>query len=154
MQSNGARIAVLAVAIGVVVALFVVLSGGDDDEGGDTTAASETTQTQEPSPKPKEDREKKERPKPEPKPEIATIEFAGGAPVGGVQELEFQAGERILFRVSSDQEAEFHLHGYDVEQTAPANGQTTFDLPADIEGVFELEDHATGAPVAEISVTP
>jgi hypothetical protein len=150
MGSNGARFAVLALALAAVVVLFVVLSGGDDDES--TTVASTTTTEQEPAGSGKEP--EKEKPKPEPKPEVPTIEVKGGQPVGGVQELEFTAGKRILFRITSDAEAEFHLHGYDVEQSVPAGGETTFDLAADVEGVFELEDHETLAPIAEITVAP
>lgn len=150
MQSNGARIAVVAVAIGVVVALFFVLRGEEDDAGPETAAVPTATEVEEPDP----NRAEKPKPEPEPEPQVATIAVEGGQPVGGVQKLEFEAGSRMLFRITSDQDAEFHLHGYDVEQTAPANGATTFDLAADIEGVFELEDHATAAPIAEISVTP
>jgi hypothetical protein len=60
----------------------------------------------------------------------------------------------VRFVVTSDQAALFHLHGYDVEQSAPAGGKTEFDLPANIEGVFELEDHETLVQIAEISVVP
>ena len=152
MGSNGARFAVIAVAVAAVVALFVVLSGGDDDESTTTSVASTTTTEAEPMGG--EDKPEKEKPKPKPKPEVPTIEVKGGQPVGGVQELEFDAGGRILFRVTSDIDAEFHLHGYDIEQGVPAGGETTFDVPADIEGVFEFEEHDTLAPIAEITVSP
>jgi hypothetical protein len=61
----------------------------------------------------------------------------------------------MRFRVSSDDaDAEFHLHGYDIGRGVSGGKPVTFDVPAEIEGVFELEDHATGAPIAEISVSP
>ena len=151
MESRGARFAVLTVAVAAVVVLFVVLSGGDDDDAT-TTAAQTTTTEQEPGGG--GDEPDKEKPKPEPEPEVPTVEVRGGQPVGGVQKLEFESGERILFKVSSDADAVFHLHGYDVEQSVPAGGATTFDLAADIEGVFELEDHETLAPIAEVTVAP
>jgi hypothetical protein len=148
MGSNGTRLAVVALAVGAAVVLFIVLSGGDD-EPSSTTAATNTTQTTT-----KEERPEKPKPKPKPEPEVPAIVVRGGEPVGGVQKLEFQSGDRVRFVVRSDQAAVFHLHGYDVEQSVPANGRTEFDLPADIEGVFELEDHETLAQIAEVSVVP
>jgi len=143
----------IAVAVGVMVVLFLVLS--DEEAETPTTTAAATTETQPPEPEAEpEEPGDEEAEKPKPKPAVPAIEVRGGQPVGGVQELEFRAGERVRFKVTSDTAAEFHLHGYDVEQSAPAGGATTFDIPADIEGVFELEDHATGAPIAEIAVVP
>jgi hypothetical protein len=152
MESRGARFVVLTVAVAAVVVLFVVLSGDDDDQT--TTAAQTTTAEQEPAGGDDNAKKEKQKPKPEPEPEVPTIEVKGGQPVGGVHKLEFVSGERILFKVSSDADAVFHLHGYDVEQGVPAGGSTTFDLAADIEGVFELEDHETLAPIAEVTVAP
>jgi hypothetical protein len=148
MESKGARLAVLAIAIGAVVALFVVLSDGDDDgQSQDAVAQGTTTESR------REGGERPER-KPQPKPQIPTIALEGGQPVGGVQQLEFAAGETIRFRISSDSAAEVHLHGYDIEREIPAGKPVTLDVRAAIEGVFELENHATTAPIAEISVTP
>ncbi len=152
MQSNGARIAVVAVAIAALVGLFLVLS---NDKAKTPTTASVATTTQQQEPRdPDKEKKEKQKEKPDPKPEVPTIEVKGGAPVGGVQELEFVAGERMLFKITSDQDAEFHLHGYDVEQSVAAGGETTFDLAADIEGVFELEDHETAEPIGEVTVAP
>jgi hypothetical protein len=153
MGSNGARFAVLAVAVAAVVALFVILSGGDDEDLSTTTAA-QTAPTTEVEPTDGPDKPEKERPKPAPEPEVPTIEVKGGQPVGGVQDLQFQTGERILFKVTTDTALTFHLHGYDIEQSAPAGGSTTFDVPADIEGVFEFEEHDLLTPLAEVTVAP
>ena len=89
-----------------------------------------------------------------PEPAVPVIEIEGGQPVGGVQELEVTSGESIGIRVSSDAAYEIHLHGYDVAQEVAAGGSTEFDVPADIEGVFELEIEETVTPIAEISVVP
>lgn len=151
MESKGARLAVLAAAIGAVVALFLVLSDDDEEQSQDAAAVQTTAEGR---PNGAERPERKPKPDPKPKPEIPTIEVRGGQPVGGVQQLDFEAGESMRFRVSSDADAEFHLHGYDIERGVSAGKPVTFDVPAEIEGVFELEDHATGAPIAEISVSP
>lgn len=147
MGSPGARALVAVLAVGAAVALFIVLS--DDEESTSTTAVSTTETT-----KPQDGgggSDKPDKPKP---PEVPTIEVKGGQPVGGIKELEFESGGRILFRITSDQPAEFHLHGYDVVKQAPAGGEAVYDLPAEIEGVFELENHDTAAQLAEISVVP
>ncbi len=86
--------------------------------------------------------------------EAPTIEIENGQPVGGVQDLTFTAGDDIRFNVKSDTAAGVHFHGYDVEQEVEAGGQVSFDVPADIEGVFELELEETATPLAEISVEP
>jgi len=151
MGSNGTRIALLAAAVVAAVALFVVLSSGGDDEPSTTSASTTSTTTQSEPPK---EKEPKEKPKPKPEPEVPTVEVKDGQPVGGVQELEFEAGGEIEFNVTSNTDMEFHFHGYDVEQGVSAGGTTTFKMPADIEGVFELEEHDLGTLLAEITVSP
>ena len=145
-MSGGARVAILAVAIGAAVALFLVLNGGDDESDTTTSAATAKTTTAEAF--------EPDKAKPEPKPEVATIEIEDGEPVGGVQELSFKAGEDIRFVVESDEAWEVHFHGYDVAQDVEAGGKTEFDVPADIEGVFEAELEETATPIAEITVEP
>jgi hypothetical protein len=87
-------------------------------------------------------------------PSLATIVVRDGQPVDGVQELEFTRGERISFAVESDAADEVHLHGYDVSQDVEAGGRVEFDVPATIEGVFEVELELSAVQLAEISVTP
>ena len=87
-------------------------------------------------------------------PKVATIVVRNGQPVGGVQELEFAKGDRIRFVVSSDVDEEVHLHGYDVVMDVTAGGEASFDVPATIEGVFEVELEQSVVPLAEITVTP
>lgn len=149
MTSNVARFAVLAVAVAAAVVLFVVL-GGDDDQASTTPASTNATVAG----KPANDKPDREKPKPEVEPTVPLIEVKKGQPVGGVNRLEFTSGERLVFDVASDTDMTFHLHGYDVEQSVAAGKTTRFDLPADIEGVFELEEHDLGTPIAEITVAP
>lgn len=147
-QKTGALLAVLGVVVAVV--LFVVLR--DDDEGGETTVATTTTQQADASGQ--GGGEEKEKPKPPPKPEVATIVVKGGQPVGGVQDLEFDKGGQIRFVVESDVDEEVHMHGYDVSQDVAAGGKVEFDVPATIEGVFEVELEESVVPIAEITVNP
>jgi Cu-Zn family superoxide dismutase len=86
--------------------------------------------------------------------EVPTIEVRNGEPVGGVQTLEFSAGEEIRFRVSSDEAEEIHVHGYDIAKDVPAGGTIEFDFPAELEGIYEAELEGLGVQIAELRVNP
>jgi hypothetical protein len=78
-----------------------------------------------------------------------------GHPVGGVQELVYNKGDRIHFRVKVPFEEEIHLHGYDVAKEVPKGGGTvTYDLPADIEGEFEAELEDRAEQIVALKVEP
>ena len=133
MQSTGVRLGLGAIAIAAVVVLFIVLSGGDDDSS--TTSSAATTSGQSTS-------------------SIPTIQIKDGEPVGGIQDLSFDKSEDIKFRVDSDAAWEIHFHGYDIPMDVEAGGSVTFDVPATIEGVFEVEIEQTATQIAEITVNP
>src|SRR3954447_12624058 len=59
---------------------------------------------------------------------------------GGILDAEFTQGQRIKIKVTSDVAGEVHFHGYNVMKTVKKpGGSVTFDVPATIEGVFEME---------------
>ena len=130
MQSNGAKLAIAGAAVVVVVVLFVVLKGGGDDSSSTTTP---TTSGQA---------------------KIATITVEDGQPVGGIQDLTFTEGDDIRFKVDSDVSDEVHFHGYDVGEDVKAGGSVSFDVPATITGVFEVELESRAEQIAEITVNP
>jgi len=131
MQSRKLGLAVAVLAAAVAIVLFVVLSDDDSDSGGSTT-----TPTAQDGAK------------------LPTIVVRGGQPVGGVQELSFEKGERIRFTVQSDVADEVHLHGYDIGKNVDAGGDVEFDVLASIEGVFEVELEERVVPLAEVTVNP
>jgi plastocyanin len=85
---------------------------------------------------------------------VTTIVVRNGEPVGGIAELEYSAGEEIRFEVSSDVADEVHVHGYDLMQEVPAGGTVSFDFPAEIEGIFEVELEGRKEQIAELRVNP
>ncbi|MBN9621796.1 MAG: hypothetical protein J0H06_02410 [Actinobacteria bacterium] len=89
-----------------------------------------------------------------PAPKVPTIVIRDGEPVGGVADLTYDQGERVRFRVTSDIAEEIHLHGYDISKDIDAGGSVTFDFPADLEGVFEVELEERATPIAELAVNP
>ena len=125
---RGPALVLLGVVV-VAVVLFVILSGGDDSSSPSTTATSAQGKT-------------------------PVIEIRDGQPVGGIQDLTFTEGGTIQFTVKSDHAWEIHFHGYDIPQDVKAGGETTFDVPATISGVFEVEIEDTATQIAEITVEP
>jgi hypothetical protein len=128
MNTRTALIGVVLVVVAVV--LFVVLGGGSDSSS-DSSSTSDAA-------------------------EVPTVVVdKQGEPVGGIAELTYKKGDRIHFKVKVPFEEEVHLHGYDVMKEVPKGGGTvTYDLPAEIEGVFEAELEGRGKQIVELKVEP
>jgi hypothetical protein len=136
----------------MLVALLVVLAAvalsACGSSGETTTAdngAESTTESGKSAP---------EAEKPPTEADVPTIVVRNGEPVGGVQELEYSAGEQIRFRVSSDAAEEIHVHGYDYSQNVPAGGTVEFDFPAELEGIYEAELEELGVQIVELQINP
>jgi major membrane immunogen (membrane-anchored lipoprotein) len=128
----------IAVLLALVASLAFASCGSSDDST--ITSAQQTNNEKETS-----------RPGDE---ALPTIVIRDGKPVGGVEELEYDAGDQIRFKVRSDVADEVHVHGYDVEEEIPADGSATLSFPADIEGIFEVELHEGEQQIAELRVNP
>ena len=156
-QRSRAMVAVLAAA--VLIVLFVVLSPGDDDDdpttstqaaatsttiapAGTTPDAVSTTATADASPPPA------------PEPDVTRIRVKGLKPVGGVEKIKAEKGDTVRFTVTSDQQENVHLHGYDVERDVGPGRRASFNFKADIEGIFEIELEQSAVPIAELRVEP
>lgn len=154
-------------AIALAAVLFFVLRGDSEDSGGSTPAKEAAA----PAGEAAKDNSKRSGREggnaegekksagggaqaPGSADEVATIVVKGGEPVGGVAELSFAKGEAIRFRVESDVAEEIHMHGYDVSKDVSAGGEVLFDVPASIEGIFEVELEHSVVPIAEITVNP
>lgn len=138
------RIGLLVAAVVVAVVAVIVLSGGDDDDSSSTDNTAQTTTTgggTTTSGKPAA-------------PAVPTITIKDGKPVGGEQDIEVDKGDTIRFRVKSDADHEIHLHGYDIAKDVEAGGQVSYNVPADIDGIFEIEIEDLKEPIAELTVNP
>jgi hypothetical protein len=145
----------IAAAIAVAAVVIALVAGGGD-EGGDetsgTTAAQTQTQTQATG---GDTTAATETAPPEPpKPEPTRIRVKGGEPVGGVEKIDVENGDRVMIDVSADVADHAHLHGYDIEKDVGPGQTAKFRFKADIEGVFELELHDSGGQIAELTVNP
>ncbi|MFL5833950.1 MAG: hypothetical protein ACJ76B_08210 [Solirubrobacterales bacterium] len=136
----------LVLALLVVAAATALAACGSSDESITASGASETgADSSKAAP---------EAEKPAGKADVPTVVVRDGEPVGGVQELEFSAGEEIRFRVSSDKAEEIHVHGYDIAKDVPAGGTVEFDFPAELEGIYEAELEELGVQIVELRINP
>lgn len=125
MSGNALRVAAGVVVIGLAVLLYVVLEGSGEDDATSSAAKG-----------------------------VPVVVVAGGEPRGGVQELIFKAGEPIRFKVESDVADEIHFHGYDIGKEVEAGGSVSFEVPATIPGIFEVELEQAREQIAEVTVEP
>jgi len=158
-MNSGQRIAIVVVALVVLVGGFFLARGSSDDSspaevtetstgtGGAeapesttaTTPAETETQTQEQPPPPR----------------VETIRIRDGRPASGeARTLEYDSGETVRLRFSSNAASEIHIHGYDKYVNVPAGGSARTRFKASAEGIFEIEDHGTGELLANLEVRP
>lgn len=125
MSGNALRVLAGVVVVALAVLLYVVLEGSSDEEATSSAANG-----------------------------VPVVVVAHGEPEGGVQELTYNAGEPIRFRVESDVADEVHFHGYDVGKEVAAGGSVDFNVPATIPGIFEVELEGAGEQIAAVTVEP
>jgi Cu-Zn family superoxide dismutase len=86
--------------------------------------------------------------------EALAIDVKDGKPVGAIQSLVVKKGEQVRFTVTSNKTYEIHTHGYEVMKDAAPGKPATFDFPASIEGIFEVEVEDTGEQILKLTVNP
>ena len=150
-MERGQRLGLIAIAVVIAVAGFVLLRPDDGGDEPQTAAQQTTTEEARPQETPPEGQE----PEPEPKPAFETIRLAGGAVQGGERTIRVSKGDTARIEVRSDAPDEIHLHGYDVRKDVAPGKPARFTVDADIEGVFELEAHDLGhVIIGELVVEP
>ena len=152
------KIPALIALAGVVTAIIVFFFVANDDTADQESETTQTAETSATTSKDTGDDEKEpdsDKPEKPAEPEIPQLEIQDGAPVGGVLEVEVTAGDELRIDITTDAPDELHLHTYDVYlDIVPGKTNALVVQNADIEGIFELESHSTGALLAEISVAP
>ena len=151
MRSNTARAVAGLVVVALAIVLFIVFQGGDDEVG---TPLPQGTAQQPGDPQDGEVGPAETTPPFEPV--KYTVRVRDGALVGEVAEIDVTTGETVAFQVVSDEPADIHVHGYEIEKTLEPNKPVLISFGADIEGSFEAEIHGETFefPIAEINVSP
>lgn len=150
-MDNRQRLVLLGLAALVAVVAVIVVGSGGDDESDVIDTRTQTTQT---ASTPTLTMSTTTEPVLPPEPVVPTIEVRDGKPVGGVKKLRFRKGGDVVFVVRSDTAAEVHFHGYDIAKDVAAGGRVRFDVPAKLDGRFEVELEETETQIATVEVVP
>jgi FtsP/CotA-like multicopper oxidase with cupredoxin domain len=147
-MSRAQRAALLAAAA-VIAALAVVLLQPDDTDDEKSEEPARTAQEAAP-------RERERDAEAEPRaPEPVRIRVEDGEPVGGVEEIEVDKGDRVSLVVTTrDTSEEVHVHGVDLKRDLAPGRPARFRFEADRDGVFEIELEGTHTQIAELRVQP
>ncbi len=132
------------------LALLLALAGCADDP----TDASPPDQAA-PSPSETATSSEKESAKPKPEePESPVLEVAiDGEDVSpNSQRMELARGEPLVIEFRSDRAGELHVHAKPEQFVEFPAGSSTRELVIDVPGVVEVEEHETGAVVAQLEV--
>ena len=152
-------------AAGLAATLALAGCGGSDETAAPaesppatttapaTTAETQTTATEtEPTTTAETQTETTET---EDKPDVdVVIKVVDGERVGGKGRVEAKHGDHVRIEVDVDAPQELHLHGYDIEQEATPDKPGIFEFEAELEGIFELESHASEKVLADVVVSP
>jgi plastocyanin len=143
-MSKRTRLGVIAAAVAVAVAGFVIASGEDNKSSKSSRSTTATTPPASTTPA-------AGRPKPA---GPLKIVIEGGKPLGGVAKIKVKKGDRVRFVVQSDVPDEVHVHGYDLKKDVKKGGTVSFDFPAKIDGEFEAELESRGEQILALTVEP
>ena len=131
-MSKATRTALAMAVIVVAVVVFIIVKPSNESSGTGTTSTAAAPA----------------------KPAIATVTVKNAKPVGGIQDLTFNKGGTVQFKVVSDTADEVHVHGYDFHKDVAPGHPITFRFPAKIDGEFDVELEAKGEQIASLRVNP
>lgn len=70
------------------------------------------------------------------------------------QTIKVTEGEDVLFKITSDEVEEFHLHGYDISKDLEPNQSVEIQFKADKTGRFEFELEKSKITLGALEVLP
>ncbi|AUI58839.1 hypothetical protein [Amycolatopsis sp. BJA-103] len=84
-----------------------------------------------------------------------TVKFSitEGKRTAGPEEVAVRTGENLALEVTSDEADELHVHGYDKAAQLAPGVPGTVAFTANIDGIFEVELHKSGAAVTKLRVS-
>ena len=138
-MSKAARWSLVALALVVAIAAFVIAQPGEDDGGEQGNAGETVTETAPATTAPTATA--RSAPKPPPDADPATVVTLSDYSVSEVKDIEVEKGDQVRMVFKSNVPDSVHVHGYDLEKPAAPGKPARFSFPATIEGVFEIESH-------------
>ena len=120
-----------------------------------TPSASTTAAAPSPSPSDQESTEAStEASAPEPEGPALAVTVDGDTVTPNAEELTATVGEPITITFTADRAGELHVHAKPEQYVEFTEGTTTAELVIDVPGSVEIEEHETGAVVAQVEVRP
>jgi uncharacterized protein (UPF0333 family) len=83
---------------------------------------------------------------------LVVIHVVNGKAQGGIQKITVNKGQPARFTVKSDVSDEIHVHGYNVHKDVKKGGSVSFDFPATIDGIFDIELESRSEQIASLQV--
>ena len=121
------RAGLLALLVAVLVVAFVLAKSGNNNDNNSTSTKSAKSGP-------------------------VVIHVVGGKPQGGVQKITVKKGDPVKFTVQSDVSDEIHVHGYNFHKDVEKGGSVSFNFPAKIEGIFDIELESRAEQIASLQV--
>jgi len=121
------RAGLLALLVAVLVVAFVLAKSGNNNDNNSTSTTSAKSGP-------------------------VVIHVVGGKPQGGVQKITVKKGDPVKFTVQSDVSDEIHVHGYNFHKDVEKGGSVSFNFPAKIEGIFDIELESRAEQIASLQV--
>jgi len=156
--SNASRIGIVIAALVLAVAAFFVFRPGsttprDDPVRSEAPGGGGDDKTQGGERDSGGGGAAEERPPARPEGE-EMIRVAGGAPAGEPKTVSVESGDTVRLAFRSDAAGVVHIHGYDRYVDLKAGRTVRTRFPAAIEGIFEIEEHGSGALLGKLRVEP
>jgi len=158
-MSNARRLVIVVAALVLAIAAFFAFRPADTTQRDDpvrTESPRDGGAEREPAGggegAPGGDGSTEERPPAEPA--FEEIRIADGGPVGRARTVSVESGDTVRLAFRSDATGEVHIHGYDRYVDLKAGRTVRTRFPAELEGIFEVEDHGSGALLAKLRVEP
>jgi plastocyanin len=155
-MSRSTRLGIVLAAVVVLVVAWVVLGQSNDDSPSSPAADVVTTGTAAaPAANPEASAVPSTTATAEPAaPAEPTIAVRGGQVPGDPKALKFSGGERVRFRVTSDEPIEVHVHGYDLEEAAAPGAPAEFSFAPELQGAYDIELHPSEVQIGTLEVAP
>ena len=139
-MTRGRRLALIGAVVVIAIIGFVIAKSGSDDKTPTTSTTSTTNGVTIKGTVPRD--------------EFTHLVVKDAKPVGGVKKIKVGKGDDVKFDVTSDVADEIHVHGYDFMKDVKKGGKVSFDFPAKLDGIFEIELEERSEQIASLQVEP
>lgn len=145
--------AALTLALTVVPALLTTACGNDDTAGEPAGSTTEQVAVGEPAAPSTVAGDDTAAPETMPSGPIQ-FDVLVGSTSGPDRVEQVALGSDVTLSIMNPGAAdEYHVHGYDIEQAAPAGSTAIINFTADMAGTFEVESHETGEVLIVLAVS-